>query len=607
MAKTATASLSETDTKNSLLQGKSLTGQVSLLSEFPRPLVAISRIISQKNSLSLIQPKLTIGAPNDKYEQEADRVANQVMRMPDPSISPSVGATRNDSVPPIQRFCTECQNELDEQVLIQTKATSGYATAVAPDIAGDVLHLPNRGQSLPESSRRYFEPRFSHDFSQVKIHTDSRANGLAKRINARAFTLGRNVVFGAGQYQPHNTAGQHLIAHELTHVVQQSSHRSYGDTYRFAPQKSNNNVQVQQRTGAALQGAWSWRGAGRGSLIGGVAGGALGAIFGPIGALVGLGAGALIGGLIGGLAGGRASRTMTEIRRRCRRLMERIRQHPVYRALASAARAIADEIMALARQRNNCLYYAEKLHLLLNTPEAPRATSGQPAPQGSTLERNRRRVGQAVQREHTRLSTPQAQQEVGRQEQVANASTRQWTQRRGRDNKIFYVDNSDPNNIVVQIKLRLLRGGNVTTQQDINNLIYIEDAIERVAESRGYTMDVIFSDTDGPDVFTYNVDFDRWPTSANPVGNARTLAHEIHHLMGLGDRYDYIEAHAANRNMNIPVRLHWFREQMNRQPDSDRSRSLMGSGRTMLDDDVCRVSGLDFQTCMAARARSLQE
>jgi len=202
MAKTATASLSETDTKNSLLQGKSLTGQVSLLSEFPRPLVAISRIISQKNSLSLIQPKLTIGAPNDKYEQEADRVANQVMRMPDPSISPSVGATRNDSVPPIQRFCTECQNELDEQVLIQTKATSGYATAVAPDIAGDVLHLPNRGQSLPESSRRYFEPRFSHDFSQVKIHTDSRANGLAKRINARAFTLGRNV--GRSRYRGEN-------------------------------------------------------------------------------------------------------------------------------------------------------------------------------------------------------------------------------------------------------------------------------------------------------------------------------------------------------------------------------------------------------------------
>jgi hypothetical protein len=212
-----------------------------------------------------------------------------------------------------------------------------------------------------------------------------------------------------------------------------------------------------------------------------------------------------------------------------------------------------------------------------------------------------------VQHERTRLTTPQAQQEVNRQEQIAGAAERRWTERRGRNNKIFYVDNSDPNNIVVQIKLRLMRGGTVTTPQDINNLTYLEDAIERIAETRGYTMNVIFTDTDGPDVFTFNINFDEWPTAANPVGNARTLAHEIHHLMRLPDRYDYIKSHAANRRLAVPVRLHWFRVQMDRQPDPQGRTSLMGSGRTMLDDDVCRVSGLEQQSCTTARVRAVEE
>ena len=263
--------------------------------------------------------------------------------------------------------------------------------------------------------------------------------------------------------------------------------------------------------------------------------------------------------------------------------------------------------MTIAQQRNNCLYYAEKLKLLLDTPEAPPAAPGQPAPEGSTLERNRERVNQAAEAERTRLATPEAQQTVGRQEQVAANPVRNWTERRGRNGKIFFVDQSDPNHIVVRIKIRLLAAAGVTTSQDIANEVILEDAIERVAETRGYTIDVVFVDHDGADVFTFNVDFDKWPTAANPVGNARTLAHEIHHLMGLKDRYDYIESHAANRNMLIPDRLRWFREQMNRQPDPNSDTSLMGSGSRMLDDDVCRVAGLDAETCAATRARGRGE
>jgi Domain of unknown function (DUF4157) len=77
---------------------------------------------------------------------------------------------------------------------------------------------------LPESTRNYFETRFGYDFSGVRVNSDSRAAESARSINARAFTLGSNIVFGAGQYKPGSDSGNRLIAHELTHVVQQGGH-----------------------------------------------------------------------------------------------------------------------------------------------------------------------------------------------------------------------------------------------------------------------------------------------------------------------------------------------------------------------------------------------
>lgn len=229
---------------------------------------------------------------------------------------------------------------------------------------------------------------------------------------------------------------------------------------------------------------------------------------------------------------------------------------------------------------------------LFDTPEAP---------PGDTLTQNRARVEQAATAERTRLATPQAQQQLSRQEQIADQRRQFLLPRTGQNGTIYYVDARDPNNIVVRIKIRLRAAVGPTTSQDIANEVLLEDAIERVAETRGYVVDVVFVDTDGPDVFTFNVDFSQWPTSANPVGNAQTLAHEIHHLMGLPDRYDYIESHSRNPHMHIPDRLHWFREQMNRGPDPGRATSLMGHGSTVLDDEVCRVAGLDQRTCVAAR------
>lgn len=170
-----------------------------------------------------IQPKLVVGAPDDVYEQEADRVAEQVMRMPAPALS--IG---RESAPPAQRSCSECQDELKRQSLeekdeqrLQAQSESGAVTTVSPGVENAIHALSARGQPLPESVRSFTELRFSADFSAVRIHTDLHAHDLARSVNAQAFTVGQDIVFRAGHYVPETTMGKHLLAHELTHVLQQ--------------------------------------------------------------------------------------------------------------------------------------------------------------------------------------------------------------------------------------------------------------------------------------------------------------------------------------------------------------------------------------------------
>ncbi len=156
-----------------------------------------------------IQPKLTINQPGDKYEREADRVAEQVMRMPEPHL---------------QRL--ELIEEEEEETRLQTKSVRQGQTEViaAPPIVPEVLR--SAGNPLGPTARAFMEPRFGHDFGQVRVHTDARAAESAKAVQARAYTVGRNVVFGARQYAPATTVGRQLLAHELTHVVQQSQRQS---------------------------------------------------------------------------------------------------------------------------------------------------------------------------------------------------------------------------------------------------------------------------------------------------------------------------------------------------------------------------------------------
>ncbi len=166
-----------------------------------------------------LQAKLRIGQPGDIYEQEADMVAEQVMRMPDVSSSKDTG---------IQRKCPKCRNGLrgllgrdkkDER--LQAKEATGEILEVAPHIEANIKALKGGGHPLPESTRAFFEQRFGHDFSRVRVHSGGAAEQSARDLSARAYTVGQNVVFGANQFAPGSTEGRRLLAHELTHVIQQ--------------------------------------------------------------------------------------------------------------------------------------------------------------------------------------------------------------------------------------------------------------------------------------------------------------------------------------------------------------------------------------------------
>ena len=222
--------------RTGLLQRKSLLdGVIGMAGEFTDS--RGKRLVSQP---PLVQTKLTINQPNDRYEQEADRVADTVIRMPEPDVS---NAIRFGS---IQRACIGCgEGELRRQLLIQTKtiaeqitpfiqrqveeeeeilqtkAYTGQVSEVTSDIASRIQSLKGGGQPLSETTRAFFESRFGQDFNQVRVHTNSQAANTAQAINSKAFTVGRDVVFGVGQYSPETAIGKRLLAHELTHVIQQ--------------------------------------------------------------------------------------------------------------------------------------------------------------------------------------------------------------------------------------------------------------------------------------------------------------------------------------------------------------------------------------------------
>jgi Domain of unknown function (DUF4157) len=174
-----------------------------------------SQIPVHAKSPASVQAKLTVSSPGDIYEQEADQVSNQVMHMTEQQLQRTCACGGG---------CSKCQTEQpnQEHERLQTKRIQANDTGetIAPPTVYEVLRSP--GQPLDPAARLFMEPRFGHDFSKLRVHTDAKAAESAQAIGAAAYTVGNDIVFGAGEFNPQNSAGRQLIAHELTHVVQQS-------------------------------------------------------------------------------------------------------------------------------------------------------------------------------------------------------------------------------------------------------------------------------------------------------------------------------------------------------------------------------------------------
>lgn len=207
---TATATL--THAPSGILQRKCACGNHTIagnecnvcgITKLPHAAIAPSA-----SNPTFIQPQLSVSAPTDEYEQEATLISERIMRPPYARTGQSISTLRTDS-----------------------GSNAARSLEVGTNTEAHIQALRGGGHPLRKDTRQFFESRFGVDFSHVRIHTGTRASEAALSVNAHAFTMGHDIVFGAGRYSPHTPSGQTLLAHELTHVVQQS--RSHVATQRL--------------------------------------------------------------------------------------------------------------------------------------------------------------------------------------------------------------------------------------------------------------------------------------------------------------------------------------------------------------------------------------
>ncbi len=175
---------------------------------------------------SPVQSKYSIGASNDPLEYEANALADTVMRMPETNF--------------IQRKCAHCEEKEKMQrkplaSFIQKKenACSGVASNT---VTNQIQSTKGGGNSIPETTKSFMENRFGADFSKVHLHTGNYAAKISKGLNAQAFTVGNDIYFNENKYAPETNNGKHLLAHELTHVMQQSNFNNKPHIARFTDQ-----------------------------------------------------------------------------------------------------------------------------------------------------------------------------------------------------------------------------------------------------------------------------------------------------------------------------------------------------------------------------------
>lgn len=193
---------------------------------------AVTQLLSRTTTSFPIQAKLKVGPTNDMYEQEADRMADNVMSMSSSSEGKHIAGDANPSIqrqmpeeeellqmkPLVQRIEQEIQTAKSYRFQPQDPRKSFEACTAFEE---KIDTQRGSGKPLPEKVRTFMEPRFKADFSGVRIHTGKDAAKLNRSLRARAFTHGQDIYMDEGSYNPGSETGKRLLAHELTHVVQQ--------------------------------------------------------------------------------------------------------------------------------------------------------------------------------------------------------------------------------------------------------------------------------------------------------------------------------------------------------------------------------------------------
>ena len=200
----------------------------------------------------VVQTTLKVGKPGDKYEREADAVADRVMRMDEKEslqMQP-LDQEEEELQMKIRMQPEEEEEEIQMQIQRQPATTgeqilknAGENAQITP-VEKNIGALRGNGPRLSPETRMFFEPRFNYRFDKVKVHTNALAADTATMLGARAFTVGNDIVFGHNQYNPHSMSGKKLLAHELTHVVQQGAAR---------PAEHTSNQRISQKTGRLTQ------------------------------------------------------------------------------------------------------------------------------------------------------------------------------------------------------------------------------------------------------------------------------------------------------------------------------------------------------------------
>ncbi len=469
---------------------------------------------------------LKVSQPNDPAEIEADQIAERVMRMPD--TESSMGGIHAKAAP---------------QTIHPNGSCGSGGAPVNNSISDKINSSRGGGSALDPNTRGFMEPRFGADLGGVRIHAGSYAAELNRELSAKAFTLGSDIFFGAGEYQPETSSGKHLLAHELSHI------RQGGSAIRRCADKADEAKYDAIIAEITLLDSYK----------------KLDPVAKPKAETI--------------IKEGKDKQTCLYYARKLKILFT-----TPEKGTGQVATEIRKETAAAVAAEQKRLEKKEA-KATLDVEEAATADPD-PVP--------------AAGPEKKPDKKPDMPKKPGRKWTVYP------TRFGGGSYKVDATDPANIV-VKVKVNLVPGGEGTWDDAKNIKKLEdQIEKHASRKGFTLNLEFVNPDNKPDFvADAETVKINANpRWPDAENWGGDARTCAHELFHVLNFPlDRYDYIESHTTNEKMVVKERLTWFLEQMHKPTGFDDPKSLMASGEYPIEEDVCTIAQLDMATCLKAREK----